>query len=103
MLPHLLAEIEQHNPAVKNQVQRGLVSMAPKAYRWVDEMHHINRCFAEDGGWAGRASIFDEVAGIYKFVADETILGQEKVGERVRGKDVDDVASILAEALGEKK
>ena len=39
------------------------------------------------------------IAQVYQVLADKTILGSERIGERQRGKTVEDVAGILADAL----
>ena len=78
--------------------------MPPKAYRWVREMEEISRTFSEEGGFdTGRHNVFGAVAEIYKSVAEETVLGQEKVGKRKRGQDAEDVAKAMAEGLEKKK
>lgn len=75
--------------------------MPPKAGRWVDEMQEIGKTFAEDGGWSD-ANIFEQVAGVYQFVAKGTVLGEELSGRRERGKTVDDVVDAIKEGMGKK-
>jgi hypothetical protein len=72
--------------------------MAPKAYRWIDEMWEIEKTFAEDGGWAGE-SVFRGIAGVYRFVAEGSVLGEEHVDRRVRGTTARDVVNALGEGL----
>lgn len=83
--------------------ERGLVGMPPKAYRWVREMEEIARTFAEDGGFAAHPSMFAGAAEVYRAVAEDTVLGRERVGDRKRGRDPGDVAEAVAEGLREKR
>lgn len=55
--------------------------------------------------WAeltGRGRFYG-VADVYSAVADDSLLGEEKPGKRVRGKTVEDVVDVLAEGLRSKK
>ncbi|OAQ95972.1 hypothetical protein LLEC1_02849 [Akanthomyces lecanii] len=90
MLPQRAAETE-----------RGLVSMAPKAYRWVREMEEISKTHVEEGGFD--PELFLGAASVYRAVADETVLGQEKIGERKRGTTAKDMAAAMVEGLSRKK
>jgi hypothetical protein len=45
---------------------------------------------------------FGGVADLYKFIADETPLGDEKIGERIRGKTASDVAAAISEGVDAK-
>lgn len=105
----VMAELQEHlgefAPAMKTQGERGVAGMPPKAYRWVDEMREIGRAFAEDGGWADQEAIYPAVGEIYKFVAEDTVLGTERTEERTR-KTIDDVVDGLKlglEARSKKK
>lgn len=85
-----------------------VVNMAPKAYRWVEEMREIGRTHGVDGGFDyegrdGKGGIFDAVAEVYRVVADETVLGEEKTERRKRGRTVDDVALAMGEGLAAKR
>ncbi|KAK3079160.1 hypothetical protein LTS18_005585 [Coniosporium uncinatum] len=74
--------------------------MSPKAYRWVDEMREIGRTFEGEGGWhGGEEGVFGRVAEVYRFVAEGTVLGEERTEERVRGKTAEDVAEAVVEGL----
>lgn len=101
VLPHLEEALQDFIPATLNTAKRGVVSMPPKAYRWVREMEEIADTHAEEGGF--ERTLFEGVAGVYRTVADETVLGKEKIGERKRGLTVDDVASAMEEGLRGKK
>ncbi|KAK1761932.1 putative 6-phosphogluconate dehydrogenase [Phialemonium atrogriseum] len=88
-------------PARLEQTEAGLVGMAPKAYRWVCEMEEIGKTHAEEGGFDG--DLFRGVAGVYRTVADDTVLGLEKVGKRVRGTTADDIAQAMVEGMEAKR
>lgn len=103
VLPELLQHLEEYSPQTASLTTRGVVAMAPKAYRWVDEMRGIGEAFDTEGHWEGRgAAVYDAFAEIYRTVAEDTVLGEEKVGKRNRGKTAEDVAAILAEVKGLK-
>lgn len=101
VLDELRGELRGLVPAHGTAAERGLVSMPPKAYRWVREMEEIALTFDEEGGFA--PDLFQGVADVYRAVAEDTVLGQEKVGKRERGTDVHDVAAAMAEGLENKK
>lgn len=77
--------------------------MPPKAYRWVREMEEIAETHADEGGFNGDAGLFGEVAKVYKSVADESVLGEEKTETRKRGLTVEDVAEAMSEGLRGKR
>ncbi|PQE20028.1 6-phosphogluconate dehydrogenase protein [Rutstroemia sp. NJR-2017a BVV2] len=98
-------------PGLLGTAGKGVVGMGPKAYRWVGEMREIGGCFGEEGGWdvrgeeegkekgKGIEGIFAEVAEVYRIVADETVLGEEKTEKRKRGLTIEDVAICVGEGL----
>lgn len=101
----VLAELQETlavmAPARAAQTEKGLVAMAPKAYRWVREMEEISKTHAEEGGF--EPFLFLGAAGVYRAVADDTVLGQEKVGKRKRGTTAEDIAKAMSEGLEQKK
>ncbi|KAF1984214.1 6-phosphogluconate dehydrogenase C-terminal domain-like protein [Aulographum hederae CBS 113979] len=104
VLPALRSHLQTYSPRTKEQVEKSLVGMSPKAYRWVAEMREIGGCFGEEGGWdnvgEGEAgSVFQGIADVYKFVADGTVLGEERVEKRVRGLTAEEVAEAVKEGL----
>lgn len=103
VLSHLQRSVEQTIPAAKARLERAVAGMPPKAYRWVREMEEIADTHRDGGGWGEveGADMFTGAARIYGFVADGTVLGREKVGKRVRGLTVEDVASAVADGLEE--
>lgn len=130
----VLKELQEHlaefSPNSLAVVKGGLVGMAPKAYRWVDEMRQINETFVEEGGFnsavlspfqengnnghhnhnlapvtngKNAAGVFEGIADIYNLVANDTILGEERVEKRKRGTDPEDVAECIREGIVKKK
>lgn len=75
----------------------------PKAYRWVREMEEIAQTHVDEGGFNGEPGIYGEIAKVYKSVAEDTVLGEEKTERRKRGLTVEDVAGAMGEGLMEKK
>ena len=59
---------------------------------------------ADDGGFEGNGKgIFDGVAEVYRSVAEDTVLGEEKTEKRKRGKTIEDVAEAMGEGLQQKR
>ncbi|OAA72602.1 6-phosphogluconate dehydrogenase [Cordyceps fumosorosea ARSEF 2679] len=83
------------------ETEGGLVGMAPKAYRWVREMEEISKTHAEEGGFA--PELFIGAAGVYRAVAEDTVLGEERIGHRRRGTTAEDIAVAMVEGLGKKR
>ncbi|KAJ6783017.1 hypothetical protein PWT90_09196 [Aphanocladium album] len=96
-LQDVLAEMVPERAA---QTERGLVSMAPKAYRWVREMEEISKTHVEEGGFG--PELFLGAANVYRSVADDTVLGHEKIGSRKRGTTAEDIAAAMVEGLNQK-
>ncbi|TGJ79120.1 hypothetical protein E0Z10_g9647 [Xylaria hypoxylon] len=101
VLDELQSELQGHVPSHWKSAERGVIGMAPKAYRWVKEMEEIALTFDEEGGFP--QDLFQGVAKVYQAVAEDTVLGEEKVGKRKRGTDVHDMAAAMAEGLENKK
>ncbi|OJJ46917.1 hypothetical protein ASPZODRAFT_131826 [Penicilliopsis zonata CBS 506.65] len=100
LLPELLEHLREYSPHTAALATRGVSSMAPKAYRWVEEMRGIGEALDAEGHWGGLGgSVYNSFAEVYRTIAEETILGQERVGSRQRGTSADDVAQILADKL----
>ncbi|KAM0535389.1 hypothetical protein ACHAPP_003952 [Verticillium nonalfalfae] len=102
VLPLLRAELRARLPRLAEQAERAVVAVPPKAYRWVAEMEEISETHRVDGGFAGEA-LFRGAADVYRVVADETVLGAERIGKRRRGTTVEDVAEAVAEGLERKR
>ena len=104
VLPNLLEEMGARLPNQLKSAKGGLTSMPPKAYRWVKEMEEIAMCHSDEGGFEGDGKgIFDGVAEVYRSVADDTVLGEEKTERRKRGLTVEDVAECMGEGLRNKR
>ncbi|KAJ4860790.1 NADP oxidoreductase coenzyme f420-dependent domain-containing protein [Trichoderma breve] len=101
VVDELKLELNQMVPAMLTRAEKGVPGMPPKAYRWVREMEEISKTFHEEGGWD--RTVFEGIAGVYKAVAEDGVLGQEKIGKRKRGTSLDDVATVMAEGLEMKK
>ena len=111
-------------PEVRKRAERGMVGCCPKAYRWVGEMEEIGGTFESAGGFSGGGKgedgegkdgkdgkeegegrsdkggdLFRNVGQVYRFLADETVLGGERIGERKRGLTAEDVAAVMAEGM----
>ncbi|KAM7208022.1 hypothetical protein V8F20_001568 [Naviculisporaceae sp. PSN 640] len=112
VLPYLEDSLRQLAPSTLQRVEHAVVGMPPKAYRWVREMEEIALTHEVDGGFLSPEqgedgeekgeNIFNGAAGIFKFVAEGTVLGREKGNKRVRGTTVEDVARCMAEGLEER-
>lgn len=104
VLPQLRAELERFNPATLETAERSLVAMPPRAYRWVEEMRQIGETFAGTGGLGMAAKeALGGVAEMYKFIAEDTELGSERIGKRKRGLTGEDVAEAIREGIHKKK
>lgn len=103
VLPELQSHLADLYPAIHGVVEKSITTMPPKAYRWVDEMKHIGETLADEGNLPAGQSMFSGVSGLYKVVADDTVLGQEVTGKRKRGTTVEDVAEAIKTGIEEKK
>ncbi|KAL2872610.1 6-phosphogluconate dehydrogenase [Aspergillus lucknowensis] len=101
VLPHLRGYMEKHNKAALAAAERGVVGMAPKAYRWVNEMQQIGQTMEEEGGFG--SGMFDGAAEVYRLVAEDTALGLEQPGRRARGTTVEDVVAVMREGMKNAK
>ncbi|KAH7125851.1 phosphogluconate dehydrogenase [Dactylonectria macrodidyma] len=97
VLPELRREMEIHNSQGLAIAEKGVTGMPPKAYRWVYEMQQIAATMHENGGFS--KGMFDEVAEVYRVVAEDTELGLEQPGERNRGKTVVDVVDAMRSGM----
>ncbi|KAJ5789584.1 uncharacterized protein N7518_006595 [Penicillium psychrosexuale] len=101
MLPELLALLEEYSPRTAALATNGVIGMSPKAYRWEDEMRGIGEMFDAEGGWNGvGADVYGGFAEIYRTIAEDTVLGEERVEHRVRGITIEDAAQIIAQRKG---
>lgn len=106
VLPELQQHLAEFNPAGGAAAARGLVSMPPKAHRWVDEMKEIGETFAEVGGFGeglGGRAVFNGISEVYQFVAEGTELGREKTRTGKRGKTAEDVTKCMREGMRKRR
>ncbi|CZR39889.1 uncharacterized protein FPRO_04787 [Fusarium proliferatum ET1] len=101
VLDALKDEIGKFYPATLANAEKSVPGMPPKAYRWVREMEEIALTFDEEAGWDKQ--MFMGAASVYQDIAENEVLGNEKVGKRKRGTTLDDVAKVAAEGLHKKK
>ncbi|KAK3337131.1 hypothetical protein B0T19DRAFT_437807 [Cercophora scortea] len=102
VLPDLRSALSELFPkGGLERMERAVVGAPPKAYRWVREMEEIAATHADEGGLG--AGLFLGAADMFRFVAEETVLGEEKVGKRVRGTTVEDVAAAIGEGVERKR
>lgn len=98
----LRREMREAAPALLDFAERSVPLVPPKAYRWVREMEEIADTHRADGGFESPHEVFRGMAELYRYMAEESVLGQETVGDRKRGTTLDDVASALADDLKKK-
>ncbi|MCJ1307843.1 hypothetical protein MMC25_001491 [Agyrium rufum] len=104
VLPELQDHLAAYAPAIGKHAEGSLPAMGPKAYRWVAEMREIAKTMDEVAGW-DRKLIYEGVAKVYETVAEETVVGKEKVGERIgRGREAAaEVAGLIVEGRKEAR
>ncbi|KID91167.1 6-phosphogluconate dehydrogenase [Metarhizium guizhouense ARSEF 977] len=101
VVDELKREMGEIFPSHLTAAERSVPNMPPKAYRWVKEMEEISDTMHEEGGWT--KELFHGIAGVYKEVAEDAVLGKEQIGKRVRGKSIEDVAAAMGEGLERKR
>ncbi|KAK3394709.1 6-phosphogluconate dehydrogenase [Podospora didyma] len=89
-------------PANLARMDKAVVGMAPKAYRWVREMEEISATHADEGGFQPEL-IFSGAARVFQTVAEDTVLGEEKVGRRKRGTTAEAIADAMVEGIERKR
>ncbi|KAK4165698.1 6-phosphogluconate dehydrogenase [Cladorrhinum sp. PSN259] len=93
--------VEIQGAGADQKLERAVAGLAPKAGRWVKEMQEIASTHENDGGL--EPDIFLGAAEVFRTVAEDTVLGQEKIGKSKRGTNAEDVAVAVAEGLAERK
>ncbi|KAH0601067.1 hypothetical protein MHUMG1_02068 [Metarhizium humberi] len=101
VVDELKREMGEIFPNHLTAAERSVPTMPPKAYRWVKEMEEISDTMYEEGGWT--KELFHGIAGVYKEVAEDAVLGKEQISKRVRGKSIEDVAAAMGEGLERKR
>ncbi|KAE8446017.1 hypothetical protein EG329_012656 [Mollisiaceae sp. DMI_Dod_QoI] len=82
VLPEMREYLKRDFPETLKAAEKGLTTMPPKAYRWVHEMLEMADTAAQDGGF--EKNLFEGVSEVYRAVAEDSDLGLEKPGARVR-------------------
>ena len=77
-------------------IERSVPGMPPKAYRWVGEMEEIAQTFTDLG--LPPPQMHEGAASLYRFIAG-TELGKETPEQRQRGQTLEEVVSLLSDAL----
>lgn len=93
----LSEELQYSQPMLTQLFARQIPGMPPKAARWIGEMEEIASTFADLGL---PPQILEGAAAMYRLVA-QTELKNETPEARHRGQTVEDVTSILKDALPE--
>ncbi|KAF4123539.1 Prephenate dehydrogenase, partial [Geosmithia morbida] len=97
----LRSHMAQVVPGALARAEEAVPVMVPKAYRWVREMEEIAATMCDDGGW--ERDLFLGAAATYESVAEDPVLGKERIGKRSRGTDLNSVAELLADGLDKKR
>jgi hypothetical protein len=106
VLEELRSALAEKSPWGLERIDRSVVGMVPKAYRWVREMEEISATHAaveEGDDMFAPEYIFKGAAEVFRLVAEDTVLGKEKVGKRERGTNADEVAEAIIEGLRAKR
>ncbi|KAI4956227.1 hypothetical protein J4E91_000438 [Alternaria rosae] len=81
VLDPLREYLDAYSPGARQKAEKSVVGCTGKAYRWVEEMVQIGECFRTEGGRAGDASVFREIAGVFNGLADVVERnGKEEMG-----------------------
>ncbi|KAL4820044.1 6-phosphogluconate dehydrogenase [Aspergillus spinulosporus] len=91
----------KHNPKTLEIVNKGIVGMPSKAWRWINEMQQIGAMMEDEGRFSG--GLFREIGEVYRVVAEDTALGSEQTGQRKRGTTVEDVVAVVREGMAMKE
>ncbi|KAF4919078.1 hypotheticall protein [Colletotrichum viniferum] len=102
VVDELRKEMKEAAPGLLDFAEKSIPLVPPKSYRWVREMEEISDTHRDEGGFQNKADIFRAMAELYQAMADDAVLGAEKVGKRTRGESVDDVAAALAGGLAKE-
>ena len=97
ILEDLKKEMRDQNPTMLSAAERNLPTVPPKAHRWVREMEEIASTFSAEGGFG--EELFLGVAQVFKIMAEDTVLGDERQGDRARGRTLDDLAEAMREGM----
>ncbi|GKT54266.1 6-phosphogluconate dehydrogenase [Colletotrichum tofieldiae] len=99
----LRREMREAAPGLLDFAERSIPLVPPKSYRWVREMEEISDTHRAEGGFETDNDVFRAMAELYRIMAEDPVLGAEKVEDRKRGETVNDLAVALAEGLASRK
>ncbi|OHE92059.1 hypothetical protein CORC01_12640 [Colletotrichum orchidophilum] len=103
VVDELRREMSEAAPDLLDFAEKSVPLVPPKSYRWVREMEEISDTHRAEGGFESENDVFLGMAELYQAMADDPVLGAEKVGERKRGTTIDDLAVALGDGLASKK
>lgn len=66
-------------------------------------MRQIGSTFSTEGNMESGETLFNSVADIYRTVANDTVLGEERTEHRKRGRTAEDVAECMKEGIKRRK
>lgn len=66
-------------------------------------MKFIGNTFADVGDLECGQNVFDGIAEVYRTVAEDTVLGEERTEARKRGRTVEDVAEAMVEGVKRRR
>ena len=92
---HLRQEMTTSQPALRQWFSRSMLTMPPKAHRWIGEMEEIAATFEEVGL---TPKMLLGAADMYRWVAT-TGPGNETTENRDQDRDLDGLVAALAESL----
>lgn len=95
-----LDELKRSMPHIFDMVNKFIPDMAPKASRWIGEVEEIAKTHEQVGL---TSKMFQGAADTYRFVAECTPLGEEKIEDRKKGTKLSDALNIMAECLNQNK
>ncbi|KXH66188.1 hypothetical protein CSAL01_07630 [Colletotrichum salicis] len=103
VVDELRKEMSEAAPGLLDFAEKSVPLVPPKSYRWVREMEEISDTHRAEGGFRSGNDVFLGMADLYQAMADDPVLGAEKVGERKRGTTIDDLAAALGGRLGRQE
>ncbi|KAK1690046.1 6-phosphogluconate dehydrogenase [Colletotrichum godetiae] len=103
VVDELRKEMRDAAPGLLDFAEKSVPLVPPKSYRWVREMEEISGTHRAEGGFQSDNDVFLGMADLYQAMADDPVLGAEKVGGRKRGTTIDDLAAALGDGLTGKK
>lgn len=94
----LFNELKHSTPGTYEKLNKSIPNMAPKAGRWVGEMEEIAKTYEAIGL---SPKLFQGAADTYRFIAEQTPLGNEIIEERKQGQTLDDALELMVQSLNQ--